>query len=118
MWFARARRKDTGEVVDLRDIAEMNSRPDGQIRIWLNEPYSDPAWVECDLEMYTGFVDKNKNYIYEGDSIILDGNIYVVMVNHFLGQWVIDGDTGQCALWEVAHKCILKKMQNQNGRKK
>jgi len=109
MWFARARRQDTGEIVELQNVAEIHGEPDGQIRPWINEPDDENAWKECDLELYTGFVDYNKRYIYEGDEILLDGNLYLVIFNQFLGQWVIDGDAGQAPLWEVAHKCYVTK---------
>ena len=106
MWFGRVRRKDTGEIIPL-EVTEIHGAPDGQIRPWINIPTQDGAWIECDLELYTGFVDRNKKYIYEGDKVSFAGYTFSVEFNHFTGQWVIVRGTGHVALCDVWAECYV-----------
>ena len=49
----------------------------------------------------TGFLDKSKKELFDGDMVIFENNKFEISMNLFLGQWVITGDTGEVALYKV-----------------
>jgi len=107
LWFARARRKDTGEIIPLEKVTEIHGEPHGQIRAWLNVPESTSGWIECELEMSTGFIYPEGNYIYENDIVWFEGKKYIVFFNSLNGRWEIENLFRREALCRVRHR--LKK---------
>lgn len=106
-WYGRMRNKSNGKVYPLDWAGEIYADAGGLIRVWLNEPNSDPAWTECELELFTGFEDRNGRPIFEGDEVEFNGNRLRVYFNRSLGQWVMDGGSWQGALFSSCHECVI-----------
>jgi len=91
LWFARVRRKGAGEIIPTAKVTSIFSESSGEIKLWVYiNTGTNSEKIDCQLELFTGFFDKNRTRIYENDLVFLDGEEYVVGFDYARGEWAIE----------------------------